>query len=365
MDRATVDVYEKNAEHWQATKSAGSLDRPARFTDQIRHDGVRADLGCGPGWHASALGEPLLALDASRAMLELVPGHAPNALRVQASVGALPLRRGCLVGAWADKVYMQLRMEEVPRALADLKRSLAISAHAHLRVTSERKTPASQHHGIAPMPDSNFPGRHFDYWSLQRLTDVLEGAGLLIDGIVDDGEEWLDAQVTNQRSLSDCVGPNMRLLVCGLNPSIRAADAGVGFVTPGNRFWPAALSAGIVSTDRDPIHALEIHGVGMTDLVKIASARADSISVDDYKVGAERLKRLVEWLRPNVICFVGLSGYRSAVDRTAQAGLQSQKFGGAITYVMPNTSGVNTHSSLADLTAHLAAAWRLGSINQP
>ena len=34
--------------------------------------------------------------------------------------------------------------------------------------------------------------------------------------------------------------------MCGLNPSLYAADAGVGFARPGNRFWPAALAAGIV-----------------------------------------------------------------------------------------------------------------------
>ena len=41
----------------------------------------------------------------------------------------------------------------------------------------------------------------------------------------------------------------MRLFVCGLNPSVYSADAGVGFARPGNRFWPAALAAGIVTTD--------------------------------------------------------------------------------------------------------------------
>ncbi len=38
----------------------------------------------------------------------------------------------------------------------------------------------------------------------------------------------------------------MRLLVSGLNPSLHAADAGVGYIGPGNRFWPAVAAAGLV-----------------------------------------------------------------------------------------------------------------------
>ena len=89
----------------------------------------------------------------------------------------------------------------------------------------------------------------------------------------------------------------MRLLVCGLNPSVRAADAGVGLVTPGNRFWPAALAAGLVTRDRDPRHALLAHGVGMTDLVKRATPRAAELTRDEYRAGVERLGRLCAWLR--------------------------------------------------------------------
>ena len=68
----------------------------------------------------------------------------------------------------------------------------------------------------------------------------------------------------------------MRLLVCGLNPSIYSADAGVGYARPGNRFWPAAIAAGLVTEDRDPRHALSHHGVGITDLVKRATGRRAS-----------------------------------------------------------------------------------------
>src|SRR6476646_2971135 len=128
----------------------------------------------------------------------------------------------------------------------------------------------------------------------------------------------------------------MRLLVCGLNPSLRAADAGVGFVTPGNRFWPAALAAGVVTTDRDPVRALTVDGIGMTDLVKRASPRASSLTRAEYAEGLERIDRLVEWLRPGAVCFVGLAGWRAAVDRKGVAGVQPETLGDTPVYVMPS-----------------------------
>jgi TDG/mug DNA glycosylase family protein len=158
------------------------------------------------------------------------------------------------------------------------------------------------------------------------------------------------------RTLADTVGPGMRLLVCGLNPSVYSADAGVPFARPGNRFWPAALGAGLVEGDRDPVGALKASGLGLTDLVKRATRTAAELDVDEYRYGVARVERLVRWLQPGAVCFVGLAGWRAVVDRKATAGLQPLPLGDRPVYVMPSSSGLNGRSSLADLTEHLRAA---------
>ena len=213
-----------------------------------------------------------------------------------------------------------------------------------MQVTSDRKQ---------ENVDDRFPGRHFTWWPAERLADVVVGAGFTIDSFVDDGEEWLDVEATRARTLADTVGPGMRLLIVGLNPSVYSADAGHGFARPGNRFWPAALAAGLVTKTHDPRHALRVDDVGMTDLVKRATARADELTKDEYRAGAARLQRLVAWLQPEAVCFVGLSGYRHAIDRKAVAGWQPEPFGGRPAYVMPNTSGLNGHTNPTDLANHL------------
>ena len=94
----------------------------------------------------------------------------------------------------------------------------------------------------------------------------------------------------------------------------------------------------------------------MTDMVKRATPNASQLSLDEYRFGAARLERLVEWLEPAAVCFVGLAGWRAAVDRNAVAGAQERAFGGRPAYVMPSTSGANASSKLADLTAHMEKA---------
>lgn len=157
-------------------------------------------------------------------------------------------------------------------------------------------------------------------------------------------------------TLPDVVGPHMALLVCGLNPSPDSADAGIGFHRAGNRFWPAALQAGLVSKDRDPRHALHAHGMGMTDLVKRATRRADELSRAEFTAGIDRVARLVEWLRPEAICMVGLAGWRATIDRTATAGWQPIAVGDRPVYLMPSTSGLNAHDTVDTLAGHLRLA---------
>jgi len=196
---------------------------------------------------------------------------------------------------------------------------------------------------------STTPGDVVD-WELPasaRADEVVTGAGF---------ERISERRARRLQTLPDTVGPRMRLLVCGLNPSVVAADAGVGFAGPTNRFWPAALQAGLVTEARDPLHALLVDGVGMTDLVKRATKGTAELSSAEYRAGAERVERLVRWLKSPVVLFVGLEGWRAALDRRAQAGVQPSTFGGATAYVMPSTSGLNAHVQLPDLVEHIRAA---------
>ncbi len=287
-------------------------------------------------------------------MLRRTREVAAEALAVQADLTSLPFRRGALAGGWARNTYVHLRAVDVPMALNDLHHALAPGAPVELTFLG------GQDEGRTVFEQDDLPGRWFSTWSGERLRDVLEGAGFAVDELERraeaDGEIRFTVRATRARSLPDFVGDGMRLLVSGLNPSEHAADAGIGYVTPGNRFWPAALAAGLASRDRDARHALRAHGMGMTDLVKRATPRADALTRDEYRAGVARLDRLCAWLEPEAVCLVGLAGWRAAVDRRAVAGWQERGLGGRPVYVMPSTSGLNAATPLAALVTHLQAA---------
>jgi double-stranded uracil-DNA glycosylase len=242
----------------------------------------------------------------------------------------------------AERCLRDIAPERLPLALAELHRALPVGGVLHLEVCTDDK------HDASAMDDD-------------RRRDLLVGAGFEPDRLGEAGAPGrFVIRARRARTLPDTVGPAMRLLICGLNPSLYAADAGVAFARPGNRFWPAALTAGLVSVDRDADHALRHHGIGMTDLVKRAAVAAAELADAEYRTGLARVERLVRWLRPGGICFVGLAGWRAAVDRRAQPGRQSQHLGGAPVYVMPSTSGLNARTSLGQLEGHLRAAAAVG-----
>lgn len=218
------------------------------------------------------------------------------------------------------------------------------------------------HRSLPVDAEATVPAASASGWPAPLLDATLRGGGFEPVGASAPGStgRWRRA-----RTLADTVDGSMRVLLAGLNPSVYSADVGSGFARPGNRFWPAALTAGLVSVARDPHHALTVHHVGMTDLVKRATARADELDRAEYRDGTARLETTVGWLAPRIVCIVGLSGWRAAVDRKAIAGLQDQEFGGRPVYVMPNPSGLNAHVTVDDLAGHFRTVLRLADAAAP
>ncbi|WPB75088.1 uracil-DNA glycosylase family protein [Archangium violaceum] len=47
------------------------------------------------------------------------------------------------------------------------------------------------------------------------------------------------------RKMPDLIAPGLKVLFCGINPSVYSAVVGYHFARPGNRFWPALHASGI------------------------------------------------------------------------------------------------------------------------
>ncbi|RBY90366.1 G/U mismatch-specific DNA glycosylase [Blastococcus sp. TBT05-19] len=154
------------------------------------------------------------------------------------------------------------------------------------------------------------------------------------------------------KPLPDIIGPGLDVLFCGINPSLMSAERGHHFARPGNRFWPALHLAGLTPRRLRPEEDRELleHGLGVTNLVDRPTRAAAELSAEELAEGAVALERLVAEHRPRVLAVLGITAWRQAFGRPrAVAGLQEERLGGAVTWVVPNPSGLNAHAQLPDL----------------
>jgi TDG/mug DNA glycosylase family protein len=150
----------------------------------------------------------------------------------------------------------------------------------------------------------------------------------------------------------------VRLLFVGINPGLWTAAVNAHFARRGNRFWPALHRAGITSTLVDasagmPAEAkaeLLVKGVGITNLVPVATARADELSASQLREGGERLREVVRRVRPKVVAMLGITSFRQAFGRRDIAlGDTGETFEGAQLWVLGNPSGLNAHETVDSL----------------
>ena len=169
----------------------------------------------------------------------------------------------------------------------------------------------------------------------------------------------------------DLLGPGCRLLFVGINPGLWTAATQTHFAHPVNRFYPALLRAGIIErridpsagmTDDDRAH-LVARGVGITNLVRRATARAAELTDAELRSGGASLVELVGRVRPRVVAVAGITAYRTAFGvRRAMPGRQPEPLADAELWVVPNPSGLNAHETVASLADAYAEAARAAGV---
>jgi double-stranded uracil-DNA glycosylase len=163
------------------------------------------------------------------------------------------------------------------------------------------------------------------------------------------------------RTLPDLGGPGLRVLFCGINPSLYSAATGHHFARPGNRFWPALHRSGFTPRRLHPSEQARLPGLGLgiTNVVARATARADELSSAELVAGGKRLAALAAQWRPRCLAVLGVTAYRIAFGRPKAAiGRQDDELGGVPVWVLPNPSGLNAHFQIDDLAAQFEALRR-------
>jgi TDG/mug DNA glycosylase family protein len=162
-------------------------------------------------------------------------------------------------------------------------------------------------------------------------------------------------------SLPDLLRDGLDIVFIGINPSLFSVAQGHYFARKTNRFWPA-FSRSILSAPArralgveqlTPMHdvMLQDYGIGFTDVVKRATARADELDPGEFAAATRELVAKLERFQPRVACFHGMMGYRPFIRLHAPTqpppvlGQQPLRLGRTRLFVIPNPSPANAHAS--------------------
>ena len=180
-----------------------------------------------------------------------------------------------------------------------------------------------------------------------------------------------ELQAFRNASVPDLVGPGLTLLFVGINPGLWTAATQTHFAHPGNRFYPALRLAGILDrdldrgkpmTDQDRAYFVK-RGIGITNLVNRATARAGELAAAELRAGRTRLEMFVTEHHPVVVAIAGITAYRVAFAvPKAREGEQAALPSGARIWVVPNPSGLNAHETITSLAVAYAEPARVAGV---
>ena len=164
-------------------------------------------------------------------------------------------------------------------------------------------------------------------------------------------------------SLRDRIRPGVRVLFVGINPGIRSSLTGHHFAGYSNRFWKLLFESGLVPeriTYEDDDRLPE-WGYGVTNIVARPTPGIDTLKPEEYLAGRTRLRAKVRRHRPAVVALVGVTVFRAMFPERKGAlplGLQAERIGEAVVFVLPNPSGRNANFSHAEMLAAFRALKR-------
>ncbi|WP_156366650.1 mismatch-specific DNA-glycosylase [Microbacterium sp. No. 7] len=166
-------------------------------------------------------------------------------------------------------------------------------------------------------------------------------------------------------------GHPLRLLIVGINPGLWTAAVNAPFAYPGNRFWPSLHRAGLTDHVIDATTGLRPEdearlvgrGIGITNLVGRATAKASELSREELRAGGTALVARVAELRPAMVALAGVTAFRVAFGQPrARMGEQDATLipdwpHGVPLWVVPQPSGLNAHETVDSLAARWREVW--------
>jgi TDG/mug DNA glycosylase family protein len=166
-----------------------------------------------------------------------------------------------------------------------------------------------------------------------------------------------DLAAARDTTIPDVIAPGLAVLFAGINPGLYSAATGYHFARPGNRFWPALHRSGFTPRLFRPEEQQQLPGLGLgiTNIVPRATARASELRPEELTEGARLLAAKLQRFRPAWLAVLGVTAYRAGFGQPrAVVGPQDGAIGPARLWVLPNPSGLNAHWTADSLAAEFA-----------
>lgn len=153
------------------------------------------------------------------------------------------------------------------------------------------------------------------------------------------------------------------MLFVGINPGVRSSLTGHHFAGYSNRFWKLLHDSGLVP---EPVTCLDDDrlpdwGFGITNLVPRPTPGMNTLRPDEFAAGRLRVRAKVRRSRPAVVALVGVTVFRAMFPERrgpVSLGLQPERIGTSVVFVLPNPSGRNANFSYDEMLAAFRALRR-------
>ena len=141
----------------------------------------------------------------------------------------------------------------------------------------------------------------------------------------------------------DVLGPDVRVVFCGINPGRASAAARAPFANPRNDFWRLLHAAGFTPRAFEPreFRQLLAFDIGLTNAARRTTRGSSDLRASDFAGARERLEAIAVELTPRVIAFVGKAAYQGVFRERPDHGLQERELGPVSLFVLPSTSPAN------------------------
>jgi TDG/mug DNA glycosylase family protein len=160
--------------------------------------------------------------------------------------------------------------------------------------------------------------------------------------------------------LSDLLQPSLRVVLCGTAAGTTSAAERAYYAHPQNKFWKILHETRLTPEQLQPrqYRSLLQHGIGLTDLVKVAAGMDRATLPKLSAADRARLTKAIMTFRPRFLAFTSKTAGQKYFGGKRDYGEQRDMIGDTRVWILPSTSGAANGSWQPEVWHRFAAAVR-------